>query len=75
MLVFRGRIYLPQGYITKVIREYHDNPLQGHLGVTKILEIIEKSYARPKLRESVVEYIKKYIQCQQNKVLRHKKYS
>ena len=61
-LMFRGKIYLPLEYVKEVIKEHYNDPLQGHLGITKTLEIIGKIYARPKLRESVIGYIKKYMQ-------------
>ena len=64
ILVFKGKTYLPYKTIEKVIKEYYNDLLQGHLGVTKTTEIIEKAYARPKLREGVAEYIKKCVLCQ-----------
>ena len=60
--MFENKVYLPQRYMEEVIKDHHDNPLQGHLGITKTLEIIGRLYARPKLREYVAEYIKKYVQ-------------
>ena len=58
ILMFEGRTYLPQKYIKEVIKEHHDDLLQGHLGVIKTLEIIKRTYARPKMRNEVEKYIK-----------------
>ncbi len=57
-----------------MIRDHHDDPLLGHLGVSKTLELIQRVYAAPNLRASVEQYIKEYICCQQNKSIRHVKY-
>jgi len=57
-----------------VIRDYHDNPLQGHPGVSKTVELLQREYATPRLRAHVKKYIKEYIQYQQNKSARHAKY-
>ena len=45
----------------EVIKEYYNNLLQGHLGITKTLEIIERIYARPKIRKEVENYVKRCI--------------
>ena len=47
--------------MVEVIKEYYDNLLQGHLGITKTLEIIGRTYARPKIKEEVEGYIKKCV--------------
>ena len=61
ILTFKNKTYLPQEYIEEVIKEHYNDLLQGYLGITKILEIIGKTYARPKIREEVKNYIKKYV--------------
>ena len=47
----------------EVIREYYNDLLQGHLGITKTLEIIGKTYARPKIRKEIKDYIRNYVPC------------
>ena len=74
VLKFRGKIYLPQECIKEVIKEYYNNLLQGYLGITKTLEIIGRTYTRPKIRTEVENYIRRYVLYQRNKVARHKKY-
>ena len=69
-----GKTYIPELYIHEVIRDHYDNPAQGHLGVTKTMELLERNYSAPKLRKYVEKYIKEYIICQRNKAIRYKKY-
>ena len=61
ILIFENRTYLPQGYIKEVIREYYNDLLQGHLGITKTLEIVKRTYARSRMRKEVENYIKEYV--------------
>ena len=74
LLELNGKTYIPELYIHEVIRDHYDNPAQGHLGVTKTMELLERNYSAPKLRKYVEKYIKEYIICQRNKATRHKKY-
>jgi len=65
---------LPKRYAEEVIRDHYDDPLLGHPGVSKTVELLQREYATPRLRTHVEKYIKEYIQCQQNKSARHAKY-
>ena len=47
--------------MVEVIKEYYNDLLQGHLGVTKTIEIIRRTYARPKIRKEVENYIKNCV--------------
>ena len=74
LLRYQDRIYVPDTCVEEVIRDYHDDPMQGYPGVSKTMELLGRGYAAPKLRARVEQYIKEYIQCQQNKATRHAKY-
>ena len=74
LLRYQDRTYLPDACVEEVIRDHHDDPIQGHPGVSKTMELLGRGYAAPKLRARVEQYIKECIQCQQNKAARHAKY-
>jgi len=74
LLQYKGRTYLPEKCVEEVIRDHHDDPLQGHPGVSKTVELLQREYATPRLRAHVEKYIRECIQCQQNKSARHAKY-
>ena len=53
LLRYQDRIYVPNIYVEEVIRDYHDNPIQGYPKVSKIIELLGREYAAPKLRARV----------------------
>ena len=74
LLRYQDKTYLPDACIEGVIRDHHDDPLQGHPGVSKTIELLGRGYAAPKLRARVEQYVRECIQCQRNKAARHAKY-
>ena len=74
LLLYKQKLYLPPKVTEGVIRDHHDDPLLGHPGVSKTLELIQRVYAAPNLRATVEQYIRECICCQQNKSARHAKY-
>ncbi len=74
LLLYKQKLYLLPRVTEGVIRDHHDDPLLGHPGVSKTLELIQRVYAAPNLRASVEQYIRECICCQQNKSARHAKY-
>jgi len=65
---------LPKRYVKEVIRDHYNDPLLGHPGISKTVELLRREYTTPRLRAHVEKYIKECIQCQQNKSTRHAKY-
>ncbi len=63
LLQYKGRTYLPEKCVKEVIRDYHDDPLQGHPGVSKTVELLQREYTTPRLRAHVEKYIRECIQC------------
>ena len=53
LLRYQDRIYVSNIYVKEVIRDHHDNPIQGHSRVSKIIELLGRGYAAPKLRARV----------------------
>ncbi|KAI9822942.1 MAG: hypothetical protein M1826_000324, partial [Phylliscum demangeonii] len=39
LLRYNDKLYVPQGCIKKKIRDHHDDPINGHPGVTKTIEL------------------------------------
>ena len=74
ILSYQGKTYLPDGLMGKIIRDHYEDPAQGHPGVAKTLELIQRTYAAPKLRRHVEQFIKECVPCQQNKASRHARY-
>jgi hypothetical protein len=53
---------------------HHDDPLAGHYGVDKTLELLRRSYYWEKLNDDVRQYCKECNICQRVKVKRHMPY-
>ena len=75
-LVFREHLlYVPEGPCrTRVLKECHDDPLAGHFGVAKTLELISRGYWWPQPWKFVKEYIKTCEVCARSKAAHHRPY-
>jgi len=40
LLQYKGKTYLPEKCAKEVIRDHHDDPLLGHPGVSKTVELL-----------------------------------
>jgi hypothetical protein len=51
-----------------IIQSHHDPPVHGHPGISKTIQLIERLYWWPKMREDITEYVKGCAECQHHKV-------
>lgn len=63
------QLYIPADNDIKsqLLREAHDTPTSGHVGVAKVVDLLTRTYYWPKLREDVKEYVSSCLACQSNK--------
>ena len=75
-LLFRDHLlYVPEGSCrTRVLQECHDDPLAGHFGVGKTLELISRGYWWPQPWKFVKEFIKTCDTCARSKAVHHRPY-
>jgi hypothetical protein len=73
-LRFRGAIYVPpdQAVRMEIFKICHDDPLAGHFGHKKTLELIQRKYYWPGLDQETREYVRSCDMCQRVKPARHK---
>ena len=57
----------------RILREFHDTPLGGHLGVKRTLERIKLNHSWSGMRQDVEKYISRCEKCQKNKLTRRTK--
>ena len=74
LVLFQGRIYVPESVRNEVIRIHHDEPTAGHRGIYKTTEAIGQNYYFPRLRKKVEEYIARCDTCHKTKSSRHQPY-
>jgi transposase InsO family protein len=58
--------------MTRILRAHHDNPLAGHFGVARTLELLTRNYYWPKIRYYVKRYVVSCDTCARSKAPRHR---
>ena len=71
----QGKLQVEPDKVGTCIKAHHDDPIAGHPGVARTIELIKRGYNFPKMKEQVKRYINQCTECQTNKASRHKKYS
>ena len=74
LAIWRGSILVPAVMITEIIQMHHDLPTEGHPGIERTIEKIQRNYYFPRMRKLVEEYIKKCENCNRNKPINHQPY-
>ena len=76
ILHFDGKLYVPpEGSAhVEVLWSNHDNPLMGHFGYVRMLELIQCKYYWPHMVKEIKAYMKSCTACQQAKPTCHKPY-
>ena len=76
ILYFDGKLYVPpeRGACAEVLWSNHDNPLMGHFGYARTLELIQRKYYWPRMVKEIKVYMKSCTACQQAKPTHHKPY-
>jgi hypothetical protein len=65
---------VPEELEEEVISNHHDDPLHGHPGIARTMELIRRHYEFPNMRDKVTKFIKNCVSCQQNKHSTHAQY-
>jgi len=69
-LIFSGnQLLIPADDTLKVtlLHEAHDNPIGGHVGIMKTLDLLSRSFFWPKMQQDVRDYVLSCRLCQENK--------
>lgn len=76
LLRFKGKIFVPdqKDLRLRVLQDKHDHILAGHFGQNKTLELVQREYYWPDLRDFVQSFAKTCDTCLRNKSQRHKPY-
>ena len=69
----KGKLWVPllQEQL-EVIRAKHDHPLAGHMGRTKLIELITRDFSWKGIRPQVVKFLSSCLTCAQTKPSREK---
>ena len=72
--VIKEKLQISEKDIDKCIKKYHDEFLQKHFEMTKIMQFLRRNCQFPHMRQKIEMYIKKCFNCQQNKHATHAEY-
>jgi hypothetical protein len=53
--------------IENIMHDYHNSPIGGHNGVTRMLKRLRRKYYWDKMKHTVIEMVKKCTKCKANK--------
>jgi transposase InsO family protein len=73
-LVMKVGLDVPEELQEQIIRQHHDDPVHGHPGVARTMELIARNYQFRKMKDKVSNFIKKCADCQKNKHSTHAPY-
>jgi hypothetical protein len=70
-LRYEDRLYVPAGTRLEVLKACHDDPLAGHFGFTRTLDLVTREFWWPQLRKTVKDYCRTCLTCARIKPTRH----
>ncbi|KAI7411517.1 hypothetical protein KC336_g12012 [Hortaea werneckii] len=73
-LLFEGRTYVPTRVQQQLLQAFHDGPVRGHPGTSKMMQLMQTKYYFPRMRHAIEEYVRKCDICRRMKPDRHKPY-
>ena len=62
-LIVKGKHKVPKGQEEDCIREHYDRPTRGYLGISKIIELMQRQFTFLKIKEKTKKYIVRYSIC------------
>ena len=76
LLCRRGKIVIPDvaALRRELLRIHHDDPLSGHFGHRRTLELLSRHYYWKSMQEDVKNYVDTCTSCQLTKSRRHRPY-
>lgn len=69
MIYHHQQVYVPHdpALKTRLLREAHDIPVSGHVGVAKTADLLTRHYYWPRMHAAIKDYVTSCLTCQQNK--------
>ena len=65
---------VPEELQEAIIQQHHDDPVHGHPGIARTMELIKRNYEFPNMKDKVTSFIAKCADCQKNKHSTHAPY-
>ncbi|QRV80095.1 Retrotransposable element Tf2 protein [Ceratobasidium sp. AG-Ba] len=73
LLWYEGRIVIPENKEIRlaILEMHHDNPIAGHQGQARTLELISRRYYSPAMKQQVNRFVETCEICQRSKGHKH----
>jgi len=71
-LLYRNKLCVSTNSQLGLLREIHDQPMVGHPGIAKTVEIVQQNYCWPGIKNTVEKYIDNCHICHRSKASRDK---
>ena len=72
--IVHEKLQISKEKIDEYIKEHHDESLCDHFDVIKTIQLLRQNCQFPNMKQRIETYIKKCLNCQQNKHATHVKY-
>ena len=72
--ILRVTSEVPEELREAIIKQHHDDPVHGHPGITRTMELIQRNYEFPNIKSKITAFIAKCADCQKNKHSTHAPY-
>ena len=74
LLCHNDAIYVPESLRLEILRMHHDDPLAGHFGESRTLELLSRNYWFPSMASYVKNYVSTCDICSRAKPSRHQRH-
>jgi hypothetical protein len=74
LLLHKLQVYVPHSLRLDVLRMHYDDPLSGHFGIARTLELLSRNYWFPSMSSFVKQYVSTCDICSRGKPSRHLKH-
>lgn len=65
------RVVIPKSLVKEIIKNFHDLPFVGHMGVSKTYNLLKDRVYWENMSQDIKDYIKKCISCNERKTSPH----
>ena len=70
--VLEDNVDIPNEERKKIVEEFHEQPIGGHLGMNRTVDRIKLYTSWPGMKQDIEDYIRKCEVCQNNKIIQRK---
>jgi predicted aspartyl protease len=67
LLIYRGKLWIPESARAQLLREVHESPEAGHPGIAKTMELLSRNYYWPRMDKLVTQWLNNCHICKRTK--------